>query len=157
MLLLANESLKRLKDTLVQTKKYTGLNINTDSLDKLRTSVNQMIDVMNQTRPGNPNATSGNISGTTCGSFVNTKYTKPTVSLGELEEHVNKMPIEVCSSVVAAVCNCVNRTFLSHYGCENRTLCLCSIRELCGCHGRVYSCYCNGACDGNGGTFWPLS
>ena len=46
MLLLANESLKRLKDTLIQTKKYTGLNINTDSLDKLRTNVNQMIDVV---------------------------------------------------------------------------------------------------------------
>ena len=149
MLLLANESLKRLKDTLIQTKKYTGLNINTDSLDKLRTSVNQMTDVMNQTRPGDPNTTVGNISGTTCGSFVNTKYTKPTVSLGELEEHVNKMPIEACSSVVAAVCNCVNRTFLSPCDCENRTLCLCSIRELCNCHGRTYSCNCKGDCSGN--------
>ena len=61
---MANESLKKLKDTLIQTKKYTGLNINTDSLDKLRTSVNQMIDVMNQTRPGGPNSATGNISGT---------------------------------------------------------------------------------------------
>ncbi len=121
MLLSANESLKSLKDTLIQTKKYTGLNINTDSLDKLRTSVNQMVDVMNQTRPGDPNATVGDISGTTCGSFVNTKYTKPTVSLGELEEHVSKMPIEACSSVVASVCSCVNRTFLSPCDCENRT------------------------------------
>ena len=69
-MLLANESLKKLKETLIQTKKYTGLNINTDSLDKLRTSVNQMIDVMNQTRPVGPNVSVGDISGTTCGSLT---------------------------------------------------------------------------------------
>ena len=147
---MANESLKRLKDTLIQTKKYTGLNINTDSLDKLRTSVNQMIDVMNQTRPVGPNASAGNISGTTCGSFVNTKYTKPTVSLGELEEHVNKMPIEACSLVVASVCSCVNRTFLSPCDCENRISCLCHSRDMCDCQGNTTSCPCNGqGCDCN--------
>ena len=144
---MANESLKKLKDTLIQVKSYTGLNVNTDSLDKLRASANQMIDIMSQTRPGDPNSTTGNISGTTCGSFVNLKYTKPTVSLGELEEHINKMPIEACSSVVATVCNCVNRIFLSPCDCQNRTLCDCQSRTACECYNRTLTCSCHGDCE----------
>ena len=147
---MANESLKKLKETLIATKKYTGLNVNTDSLDKLRNSVNQMVDVMNQTRPGGPDTTAGNISGTTCGSFINSKYTKTTVSIGELTEHINKMPSEACSAVVTNVCNCVNRTYYDPCDCNNRTLCLCQDRTACGCHSRTLECDCRGTCSGKG-------
>ena len=139
---MANESLKKLKDTLIVNKKYTGLNVNTDSLDKLRNSVNQMVDVMNGTRPGSPDSTAGNISGTTCGSFVYKKYTKSTVSLGELEDHVGTMPTEACTSVVAATCGCVGRTYANPCDCQNRITCNCNVRSACDCQTNSY-CSCN--------------
>ena len=150
---MANESLKKLKDTLITTKKYTGLNVNADSLDKLRNSVNQMVDVMNGTRPGGPDSTFGNISGTTCGSFVYGKYARTTVSLGELEEHVSKMPSEACPAVVATTCSCVGRTYLNPCDCQNRITCNCDVRSACDCQTKT-KCGCNWdgccSCDNRG-------
>ena len=144
---MANESLKKLKETLITTKKYTGLNVNADSLDKLRNSVNQMVDIMNGTRPGGPETSAGNISGTTCSSFINSKYTKTTVSLGELTDHIGKLPTEACTAVVVGTCNCVGRTYLNPCDCENRISPNCVAREACTCQSNSY-CSCNrdGSC-----------